>query len=179
MPLTPKRARQILDSEPRSGELKGHMTAEESAHVDAVWDIMPSDTCFMDAVRKIAHAIEIVIHPGNPLDRQLKHITGYGWNTINWFNINGLLVHKVSGIAFYTYSTHNLSELPVQLPENCSDLRDQFAASAMQGLISLSSDDENSYHVYIPSSLDLLCLRAYQVADAMLKARAGKDKSHE
>jgi hypothetical protein len=47
-----------------------------------------------------SHAIQIVIDSNNPLDTQLKMITGDGWNVHDWTDTLkiGVIVHKKSGL---------------------------------------------------------------------------------
>jgi len=50
--MTPKRAREILDSMSPFGAMD--YTEEEHREITAVWDTMPGHTCFFDAVVRIA-----------------------------------------------------------------------------------------------------------------------------
>ena len=52
--------------------------------------------------------------------------------------------------------------------EDTSDLRDQLAMSAMQGLFSNSSDE---FWVHKPEAMSDTCKHSYEWADAMLQAR--------
>ncbi len=47
-----------------------------------------------------SHAIQIVIDMVNPLDTQLKMITGDGWNVIDWTDTlkSGVIEHRKSGL---------------------------------------------------------------------------------
>lgn len=59
--------------------------------------------------------------------------------------------------------------------ENGMDLRDYFAAKAMQGILT----DENFHYAAWDNSPDWtenVAMYAYEMADAMIKARGGNDK---
>jgi hypothetical protein len=59
--MTPIRAQEIIQAAydkctcgPWSDQLDKVMTKEERQEVNAVWDTMPGDTCFVDAIYRIA-----------------------------------------------------------------------------------------------------------------------------
>jgi hypothetical protein len=60
--MTPERAQQIIQAAydtctcgPWSDQLDKVMSREERAEVNEVWETMPGDTCFVDAIYRIAH----------------------------------------------------------------------------------------------------------------------------
>ena len=66
------------------------------------------------------------------------------------------------GSAFPQYKFDRVAEEKM----NEQGLRDDFAARAMQGELSVQGEAYGIWH-----DVDKLALRAYQIADAMLKAR--------
>jgi hypothetical protein len=59
--MKPERAQEIIQAAhdtavhgPWSDQLDKVMTKEERSEVNAVWDTMPGDTCFVDAIYRIA-----------------------------------------------------------------------------------------------------------------------------
>ena len=62
----------------------------------------------------------------------------------------------------------------------CADiaLRDEFAAKAIQGMLA-SGTPGNNYHMgHEGNGIGLLTVRAYTLADAMLKARESKEEDN-
>lgn len=111
--LQPKRAREIIAQFWASQEkpLVHYLTDEEASWVDAVHHHLKGNLSRRALIEKISKPIEIVIHDDNPLDCQLRRISGDGWGS-DWSDTldSRILFHQKTQTCVFVHSRETLRE---------------------------------------------------------------------